>query len=196
MVCSIYRPACACIGLLTILAWPTVSLAEDGAPATAPQGITVTRTLEPNGAIVIERWPDTAPAESPPPAIGTAGTLLLSGAVTFGLSYVPAVMTASESTLAIDKHLYVPVVGPWLDLANRPNCSLNLSCNTETGSQALLVVDGIFQGLAVIQVLAGLGAVARDTATAVAKSDDQPTVRVRPAQLAAGGYGLAAIGKF
>jgi hypothetical protein len=196
MVCSIYRPACACIGLLTILAWPTVSLAEDGAPATAPRGITVTRTLEPNGAIVVERWPDTAPAESPPPALGTAGTLLLSGAVTFGFSYVPAVMTASESTLAIDKHLYVPVVGPWLDLANRPNCSLNLSCNTETGSQALLVVDGIFQGLAVIQVLAGLGAVARDTATAVAKSDDQPAVRIRPAQFAAGGYGLAAIGKF
>src|SRR5580698_9865082 len=122
MVCSIYRPACACIGLLTILAWPTVSLAEDGAPATAPRGITVTRTLEPNGAIVVELWPDTAPAESPPPAIGTAGTLLLSGAVTFGFSYVPAVMTASESTFAIDKQLYVPVVGPWLDLANRPNC--------------------------------------------------------------------------
>ncbi len=197
MVCGIHRPACACIGLLTILAWPAVSLAEDGAPATAPQGITVTRTLEPNGAIVVEQWPDKAPPESPPPAIGAGGTLLLSGVVTFGLSYVPAVMTASESTLKIDKQLYVPVVGPWLDLANRPNCGAgSLSCNAETGSQALLVVDGIFQALAVIQVLAGLGAIARDTATAVAKSDDQPSLLVRPAQLAAGGYGLAAIGQF
>jgi hypothetical protein len=197
MVCRIHRSACACIGLVTILAWPAASRAEDGAPATASQGVTITRTLEPNGAVVVERWPDRAPAESPSPAIGTGGTLLLSGVVTFGLSYVPAVMTASESTFAIDKQLYIPIAGPWLDLASRPNCGVgSLSCNAETGNQALLVVDGVVQGLAVIQVLAGLGAVAHDTATAVAKSDDKPTVHVRPTRLAAGGYGLAAIGKF
>jgi hypothetical protein len=197
MISAIHRPACASIGLVAILAWPAASFAEDDVPVTAPHGITVTRTLEPNGAVVVERWPDRAPAESPPASLGSGATLLLSGVVTFGLSYVPAVMTASESTFAIDKQLYVPVVGPWLDLANRPNCGAgSLSCNAEVGNQALLIVDGFFQGLAVVQVLAGLGAVARDSATAVAKVDDRPTVHVRPTQLGAGGYGLAAIGKF
>jgi hypothetical protein len=197
MVSVTHRPACLCLGLLSVLAWPASSFAEDGAPASSPNGVTVTRTLEPNGAVVVERWPDRLPAESPPPAIGTGGTLLLAGVVTFGLSYVPAVMTASESTFALDKQLYVPVVGPWLDLANRPNCGVgSLPCNSEIANQALLIVDGFFQGLAVIQVLAGLGAVAHDTATAVAKVDDTPTVHVRPAQVGAGGYGLAAIGKF
>jgi hypothetical protein len=197
MISAIHRPACASIGLVAILAWPAPSFAEDDVPVTAPHGITVTRTLEPNGAVVVERWPDRAPAESPPASLGSGATLLLSGVVTFGLSYVPAVMTASESTFAIDKQLYVPVVGPWLDLANRPNCGAgSLSCNAEVGNQALLIVDGFFQGLAVVQVLAGLGAVARDSATAVAKVDDRPTVHVRPTQLGAGGYGLAAIGKF
>jgi hypothetical protein len=197
MISAIHRPACACIGLVAILAWPAASFAEDDVPVTAPHGITVTRTLEPNGAVVVERWSDRAPAESAPPSLGGGATLLLSGVVTFGLSYVPAVMTASESTFAIDKQLYVPVVGPWLDLANRPNCGAgSLSCSAEVGNQALLIVDGFFQGLAVVQVLAGLGAVARDSATAVAKSDDTPTVHVRPTQLGASGYGLAAIGKF
>ncbi len=34
------------------------------------------------------------------------------------------------------------------------------------------------------------------TKTDGAKVDDRPTVHVRPAQLGAGGYGLAALGKF
>jgi hypothetical protein len=198
MVPIIRRTATACVAVAASLACSASAFADDTpTPSTDPQGAVVTRTLEPNGAMVVERWPAQATAERPPGSFTNGAALLLSGVVTFGLSYVPAVMTASESSLPVDRQLYTPIVGPWLDLASRPNCGVGgVSCKAEVANQALLIADGFFQGLAVIQVLAGLGGVARDSATAVAKVDDKPTVRVRPASLAAGAYGLAAIGKF
>ena len=42
--------------------------------------------------------------------------------MTFTLAYVPAVLVAQQSTQSADNHLYVPVVGPWVDLADRPTC--------------------------------------------------------------------------
>jgi hypothetical protein len=125
-----------------------------------------------------------------------ADALITAGVITFGLAYVPAVATASMSTLPVDKHLIVPVAGPWIDLASRPNCSPGgLSCNAEIGNQALLIVDGFFQGLALIQILAGVGQASREVTVPVAKLENKPTVHVQPAQVA-GGYGLAAFGKF
>ncbi len=117
--------------------------------------------------------------------------------VTFTLSYLPAVMTAGNSSLAVDRQLYVPVAGPWLDLAMRPNCGAgSMSCGAETVNQGLLVADGFFQGLAVVQVLASLGALAHDSMGVATKVDDKPGVQVRPAQVGRGAYGLAAVGKF
>jgi hypothetical protein len=183
-------------------AWPASSLAADGAadaPA-APPTIGITRTLEPNGAVALQRWPDKASGESAPAAAAAGPAVLFAGLVTFGLSYVPSVMTASESGVAVDRQLFVPVAGPWIDLGTRPTCGpRTVSCGAEIGNQALLIADGFFQGLAVVQILAGLTMVARvahESATATAKVDDQASVRVRPAALSGGGYGLAAIGKF
>ncbi len=196
-VCITRRSAILCAGLVATIVWTAPSHAEDQAADVAPtSGITVTRTNDANGTIVVERWVNRPPEESPPAATGAAGTLLAAGVLTFGLAYVPAVATAGESALAIDRQLYVPIAGPWIDLAGRPNCGArSLSCSAEAGNQALLIVDGFFQGLGLIQVLAGLGQLAHD-APATAQVDERPAVHVRPAQLAAGGYGLAAIGKF
>ena len=198
MVPIIRRTATACVGIAAAAAWSASAFAEDTpTPSTDPHGVVVTRTLQPNGAMVVERWPGQETAERPPGSFTNGAALLLSGVVTFGLSYVPAVMSASESSLPVDRQLYTPIVGPWLDLAGRPNCGAGgPSCKAEVANQALLIVDGFFQGLAVIQVLAGLGGVARDSATSVSKIDDKPTFHLRPASLAAGAYGLAAIGKF
>jgi hypothetical protein len=168
MFCIRRRAATVCAGLVAALAWSTSSLADDSAPAGA---------------------------ESAHPASG-GGALVAVGFITFGLSYVPAVSTATTSQLPIDKHLLVPVAGPWIDLASRPNCGpTGISCNAEIGNQALLIVDGFFQGLALIQILAGVGQVSHDMSTE-AKVDLKPSVRLKPAQIGAGGYGLAALGKF
>ena len=197
---SLYRRAVlAGIGLVATVAWPASSLAGDGATdaAPAPRAIGITRALEPNGAVALQQWPDKASGESPPAAGAAGPAVLFSGLVTFGLSYVPAVMTASESGVPVDKQLYVPVAGPWIDLGTRPTCGpATVSCSAEIGNQALLIADGFFQGLAVVQILAGLSMVAHESATAMAKVDDRASVRVRPAALSGGGYGLAAIGKF
>ncbi len=190
------RTAIVCGGLAATLAWSSSSFAEDGAePAVPAPGVTVTSS-EPNGAVV-ESSPGRASAERPPAALASARTLLALGAVTFGLSYLPAMTSANASGLAVDRQLYVPVVGPWIDLAGRPSCGPGSGpCSAETLNQALLIADGFFQGLAVVQLLAGLSALAHDAATPVAKTDDGPGVRVSPVQVGRAGYGLAAIGEF
>jgi hypothetical protein len=197
MVSNIRWAATAGIGFAVTLAWASSSFADDtGDPAEQAPGITTTRTFGANGAVV-EGGSADVPAEGPRPDAGSSSKLLLSGFVTFGLSYIPSVMSANTSGIAVDRQLYVPVAGPWIDLATRPNCGPgSMSCSTETANQALLIADGFFQGLAVIQVLAGLAALGHDAMTAEAATDDKPAVRVSPAQVGREAYGLAAMGQF
>lgn len=134
-------------------------------------------------------------------AVGERGTvtgpnraLLHSGIWTLGLSYVPALVVAIESSEGADKNLYVPVAGPWIDLANR-DCP---SCEHETANKALLITDGIFQGIGALQLVGSFlfvetRSVALDAKPHVAKL---PPLQVAPARLAGGGYGLAARGNF
>ncbi len=172
MFCIRRRAAAVCAGLVATLAWSTSSFADDSRERDIP-------------------------AESSHTVQSGGDALVAAGVITFGLAYVPAVSVATTSSLPIDKHLLVPIAGPWIDLANRPYCGPGgLSCNAEIGNQALLIVDGFFQGLSLIQLLAGVAQVSHDASTPVAKVDDKPSVRVQPAQIAGGGYGLAALGRF
>jgi hypothetical protein len=183
-------------GLAATLAWPSSSFAEDGVEAASPAASLTVASPDPNCAIVESSSGRPSP-ESPPAAIARASTLLALGGVTFFLSYLPAMTIANASGLAVDRQLYVPVVGPWIDLAGRPGCGPgSVPCNAEALNQGLLIADGFFQGLAVVQLLAGLSALAHESATPVAKADDRPGVRVSPVQVGGAGYGLAAIGKF
>ena len=49
---------------------------------------------------------------------GPNRTLLHSGIWVLGLSYVPAIVVAAESSRSEDRKLYIPVAGPWMDLAS------------------------------------------------------------------------------
>jgi hypothetical protein len=181
MIRSIVRSAAAGIALAATFVWATPA----SAGATGDEGGTV-------------RWPGRGASESAQSADdSTGGTLLVSGLVTLTLSYIPAFVLATQSTLPIDQRLYAPVVGPWLDLANRPACGpTTVLCNTEIAAQAMLVADGIVQAVGAIQVLVGLGSLANESSSNNVKVVDKVGVRVTPAQFGAGGYGLAAIGKF
>jgi hypothetical protein len=124
---------------------------------------------------------------------GPNRAMLSSGAWTLGLSYVPALVVAIESSESADKNLYVPVAGPWIDFAER-DCP---TCRHETANKVLLVTDGIFQGIGALQILGSFLFVETRTSAAeaeprVAKS---PPLRVTPTRLD-GGYGLAARGTF
>lgn len=125
---------------------------------------------------------------------GPSRDLFRSGAWTLGLSYAPALVVAIESSESADKNLYVPVAGPWMDLASR-DCP---SCERETANKVLLVTDGVFQGIGALQLIGSFLFVETRTTAAL----DKPRVakatafQVTPARLPDGGYGLAAHGAF
>ena len=134
----------------------------------------------------------------PPPADASADMrvasgpnlpVMVTGLLTLGIAYVPAAVVATSSNFSSDSLLVVPVVGPWLDLADRPACGPGgVSCRIETGNTVLLVVDGLFQAWGVAAAVAGI--FVKDYPRPA------PTVHVSPTQLGSGGYGVAAFGTF
>lgn len=80
--------------------------------------------------------------------------LLLTGAVVLGASYGGAVIVGALSDRDADKKLYYPVVGPWLNLHER-DCDVN-GCDNETRDKALLIGDGVLQGLGALSMLLSL----------------------------------------
>jgi hypothetical protein len=80
----------------------------------------------------VRRWPNR-------PLLGTSA-LMFTGA------YVPSVLFAKYNDDTTD-NLYIPVAGPWMELANEPASS---------GNKALLAVSGVFQGLGALGMLTSL----------------------------------------
>lgn len=132
---------------------------------------------------------------------GPNRALLHSGIWILGLSYVPAVIVAAESTRHGDKNLYVPIAGPWMDLATRTDCPANETCNNETANQALIIVDGVFQAIGALN-LAGAFLFSETRTVTVGERERRavgqlsPTLRLVPARVTGSAYGLVAIGAF
>lgn len=162
-------------GLLAVTS-PTTALADEAA------------TTESAGPAVAEQT-----SYRPPNRAVLAG-----GILAFLGSYGPAVAVAAANHNSYDNNLYIPLVGPWLDLRNRPGCGGpgEANCSSkEDGSKALLVLSGVFQGLGALTI--ALGAIVPEKRhTTVRAKADKPTVRVLPAQVSRDGYGLAASGTF
>ncbi|MGH7269795.1 MAG: hypothetical protein ACREJ3_05130, partial [Polyangiaceae bacterium] len=120
-------------------------------------------------------------AEPPAPHVSAEETtvsppnapLLGAGLVTLAGAYVPAVIVAAASNTSYDNRLYLPVVGPWLDLGDRPGCGGfgQHGCGAETGSKALLIIDGAFQGLGAVATVLGLMTPQSHTTMVTAKAD-------------------------
>ena len=125
---------------------------------------------------------------------GPNRTMLRSGLWTLGLSYVPAVVVAMSSSQAADKKLYIPVAGPWIDYATR-DCR---DCKNESLNKALLITDGVFQGIGALQILGSF--LFLETTTSVAGRDPKlakaQAFQVAPSRLGTNAYGLAAVGSF
>ncbi len=120
--------------------------------------------------------------------------LITTGLVVFGVTYGASVIAASSSDLAADRRLYVPVLGPWLNLGDRPACGIeNQSCDRETTKKVLLVADGIFQAAGVVAVLSGILTSHRDRATTTRTTS---SLHVVPTSLAQGSPGVVAFGRF
>jgi hypothetical protein len=174
--------------LVAALVWSKPSLADEvvvAQPAPAPAAATTTVVAGGGGGAVVEERPYAGPDRR---VIG-------SGLATFVLSYVPAVIVGASSSTSTDHHLYVPVVGPWLDLANRPGCGpTHIGCDTETTYKVLLIVDGILQDIGVATALSGLLMPERHEVVQTAHAE-KVQVTVSPTSIGTG-YGMAALGSF
>src|SRR5262245_46876729 len=152
------------------------------AMALALVGMTATASAQ--QTVVVADDDDSSPS-------GPNAFLLSSGLVTTGLSYTPALIVAVNSDRSEDKYLYAPFVGPWLDLAARDD--------GDKLNNTLLVVDGVFQTIGLVQIVASLMWVDDGDDGVVAAEAPSPGIdvaSVAPARFADGGYGLMAAGRF
>jgi hypothetical protein len=124
---------------------------------------------------------------------GSTGSraMFQSGLWTFAGSYVPAVVVATVSPYSFDKPLYIPIAGPWIDLATR-DCP---RCNHEVVNKVLLVGSGVFQAVGATNILGSLFFGGRHTATAPSPGQTAITA-ISPARMGANGYGAIAQGTF
>jgi hypothetical protein len=157
---------------LATLALAPTALADEygGAPPPSPA------TPLPHDIVTIER------------TVPNAG-LISSGVVTLGFSYGPSVIVAAASDRPEDKNLFIPLAGPWIDLANRKDRCVEGFCPSDAPNQVLLVANGLFQGIGALEVLGGFLFPTRKTVTRAA------SIGVRPH----GGLhevGLTAFGSF
>jgi hypothetical protein len=124
---------------------------------------------------------------------------LSSGVVTLGLTYGAAVIVASESPQPADHRMFVPIVGPWMALSNRPGCggATGPSCSTETAYVVLIVADGIGQGLGAITIVGAFLHTEERTVTrsTIATAPLKPVFHVLPSSVGSG-YGMLAVGTF
>ncbi|MBX3263820.1 MAG: hypothetical protein KF782_29370 [Labilithrix sp.] len=124
-------------------------------------------------------------------------TLLSTGAGLFILSYGPSVVVGALSDRDADKRLFIPVAGPWMNLADR-GCGPENPCGAnEDVAKAMVVTSGIVQGAGVLMALGSL--LIPETTTATERTREakaaKPGVTVLPVSFGAGA-GLGAVGRF
>jgi hypothetical protein len=181
----VFRATAASGVALAATAWaPAAPADEPESPYAAPAPPAAPApTLAPSRAVVP---PVTFVVQETRPDANLIG----SGVLLLGLSYGASVIIGATSGRQEDKHLYVPVAGPWIDLARRAPC-LDDSCPHETGNKILLVADGIIQGAGLLQILGGFLFPETRYVTHIASR------RVHVAPVAGpGGVGISASGVF
>jgi hypothetical protein len=214
------RRIIASVLALSPLCWGVPAFAQDPAPAAASS--TATTTSATDGAststttttsvapptsttTTTQATVDTTPGvEVAPPVSHTeAGAtetttfvnrpLLVTGLLFFGGTYAASAGVAAESTRPADNpNLYYPVVGPWMDLAQR-DCSATRPCSGETGNKTLLILDGITQDIGALAVLTSFFIPEKKSRHWFIVGSD--SLHAAPASVGSG-YGMAAAGHF
>jgi hypothetical protein len=119
---------------------------------------------------------------------------MIGGITSLAFSYAPAAVVAATSGLTIDRTLLVPVIGPWIDLTQRPACPGGVC--SDNASKELLVLDGAFQAASLLAIIVGLVSPSPLSATVSPSASPTPTIRVSAAPVGASGHGMVALGTF
>jgi hypothetical protein len=126
---------------------------------------------------------------------GPNRALLDGGAVAFGVPYATSIVVAASTPGSAENNLYIPVVGPWINLGSR-TCSSTDPCASEGLTGTLLVVDGLLQGLGVLAIGASFVIPESKAAPPTIQIGDSGHMTVAPSKLGKDGYGLSAVGQF
>lgn len=174
----------------TPVATGTVTTQTTTPPAPVPVGSTTTTSADTEAL----QQPPPPPADVPAPESTSwvNRPLLVTGGILLVGSYVPMAAIAYTSDRPADQtNLYYPVVGPWMNLADR-QCDIR-SCNNEGLNKALLIADGIGQGLGALAVVTSFFLPNSKTKNWYLIGDDK--THAGPTRVGTG-YGLGAAGHF
>ena len=119
--------------------------------------------------------------------------LLYTGIVTLGISYSAAVIVGATSDRVEDDRLFIPLLGPWLDIGDRGTCRpvTNQACDESTVTTILLAADGVFQAVGALAILGGILLPTEEEVRTQARG-----FHLAPVSLAYGAPGIAAFGTF
>jgi hypothetical protein len=124
--------------------------------------------------------------------------LLITGSAIFLGSYAATAIQGAASPLDADRKNLIPLVGPWINMSERP-CNLNTNCSAkENANNALLIGSGIAQGAGIALVLLSLVVPeTKERSAMTAKAEPpKPEFRVLPASMGNAGAGAFAVGTF
>lgn len=120
--------------------------------------------------------------------------LFFTGLTLFGGAYAASTVVAATNDRPSDDKLYYPVVGPWMDLADR-GCSTRGCPGGEGINTALLIGDGVAQGLGALGIVTSLIVPEKTTKNWWLLGNVGP-VKVSPGRVGRTGTGVSVGGTF
>jgi hypothetical protein len=128
------------------------------------------------------------------------GVLLATGGVTILGSYIPSIVVAASSDHDGDNWLYVPLIGPWVDLGTR-GCGdegNTGTCGVTAFDRVALIANGVAQAAGLAQLVWAFALPQRHlvvTAPSETGAAQKPTFHVMPGSVGRGN-GIVAFGTF
>jgi hypothetical protein len=140
--------------------------------------------------------------------------LVIAGPIVFGVPYIFSASVAASSRYSPDRWLYLPVIGPFADLAARASqqCTSNTvqvgpgqtdtteSCIDDSGARFTLMLDGLMQTAGATMLILGLALpthlLVRDDAPYTGSTASHFAWTIRPKTMGRTGYGLGVDGVF
>jgi hypothetical protein len=191
------------------LCWKTQALAQNVVVQAPPQ-----QAAPPAAAVVAQpvvvAQPAPATVVGPGPVVVNGAdtgertdtrpnrALLMTGFILGGVPYVGSIAVAATSHHVGDSDLWIPILGPYLDVGNRGGCPVNnASCGAEIGNKALLIGDGVLQTVGAFEILGAFIFPETFRSVTTVTTASGGSVTFAPSRVGTrDGYGIAALGEF
>jgi len=133
--------------------------------------------------------------------------VLMTGVAILAVGYAPSAFVPMQSDHKGDDYLYIPVIGPWLDLANRGCAGATIAtadgpielesqqpCGTSPVERAALIASGILQGVGGLQIMGAF--FVQQKPTLASGAPPMPRFAIVPTVFGTHGMGAMARGRF